>query len=353
MCALRGDPLRIAELYAPRQFRIVEAAAPDPGPGEVQVRVAAVGICGSDLHSYLEGSVGDVEARYPMVLGHEPAGVVLKTGAGVTGWDAGARAAFEPAIYCYHCEYCLSGHHNVCARLRFLSQPGEPGFFRDVVNLPVRNLQAIPAGLGLRDATLIEPLAVVVHSMKFARVQPGETAVVFGAGPIGLLTLGCLRLAGASRVFVVEPVAHRRELALALGAAEAIDPAAADPAREVFAATGKRGADLAIDCAAKHASLDQCLRVVRNASRVVITGIPAEVRVPVDFHAMRRREITLYNVRRSNHESPVALDLLRGHPGHFVPMITHERPLEAIAGAFSIVERYADGIGKLIVTLGE
>src|SRR5206468_3385709 len=124
------EPMQVAELIGVRQFRVTQLAIQDPAPGEVQVQVAAVGVCGSDLHSYMEGAVGDTPCVYPMVLGHEPAGVVWKTGAGVTGWSPGDRAALEPALYCYHCEFCLSGHYNVCANLRFMSNPGEPGFFR-------------------------------------------------------------------------------------------------------------------------------------------------------------------------------------------------------------------------------
>src|SRR5690349_14198512 len=110
----------VAELIAPRQFRLAEAELPAPGPGEVQVRVEAVGICGSDLHSYSEGGVGDTPCQFPMVLGHEPAGVVLQAGPGATGWSPGDRAALEPAIYCYHCEFCRTGHHNVCQHIRFM-----------------------------------------------------------------------------------------------------------------------------------------------------------------------------------------------------------------------------------------
>jgi L-iditol 2-dehydrogenase len=286
-----------------------------------------------------------------MVLGHEPSGTVVKTGSGVAGWHPGDRAAFEPAIYCYHCEYCLSGHHNVCARLRFLSQPEDPGFFRDRVNLPVANLQAIPPELSLRDATMIEPLAVVVHSMKFVALQAGETAVVFGAGPIGLFTIALLRLSGAARIWAVEPVAHRRELAKLLGADAAMDPAAVDAARQISTDTGGRGADVAIDCAAKGGSINACIHAVRSAGRVVVTGIPAEIQVALDFHPMRRKEVALYNVRRSSHESHIALDLLINHLNRFEPMITHTRPLEDIASAFAKFERYEDGLGKLVITL--
>ena len=341
---------RVAELCGLRQFRLADAVLPDPGPGEVQVRIEAVGICGSDLHSYSEGGVGDTPCQYPMVLGHEPAGTVLKTGSGVSGWSAGGRAAFEPAIYCYHCEFCRTGHHNVCAALRFMSMPGDPGFFRQYANIPAQNLVAIPPGLAVREATMIEPLAVVLHSMKFAAVELADTAAVFGAGPIGLMTVICLKLAGAGRVWAVEPVAARRELARQAGADAVIDPTAVDPSREILRDTGGRGVDVAIDCAAMGGSLNHCLRAARNAGRVVITGIPVEREVRVEFSSMRRKELAVFNVRRSNHESEAARGMLAAHLPRFAAMITHTRPLERIAEAFDLVERRADGVGKLVIT---
>jgi L-iditol 2-dehydrogenase len=340
---------RVAELCGLRQFRFVETALSGPGAGEVQVRIDAVGICGSDLHSYAEGGVGDTACQYPMVLGHEPAGVVVKTGAGVTGWTAGDRAAFEPAIYCYHCEFCRLGRHNVCANLRFMSMPGDPGFFREYANIPAHNLIGIPAGLGAREATIIEPLAVVLHSMQFVALRQTETAAVFGAGPIGLMTVICLKLAGAGRVWAVEPVAARRELARQAGADAVLDPGALDAAREIQGDTGGRGVDVAIDCAAAGGSVNQCLRATRHAGRVVITGIPVEREVPVDFSPMRRKELVVYNVRRSNHESEAAREVLIGNLPRFAAMITHTLPLEQIAEAFAQVERRADGVGKLVI----
>jgi L-iditol 2-dehydrogenase len=340
---------RVAELCGLRQFRFADAALVDPGPGEVQVRIEAVGICGSDLHSYAEGAVGDTPCHYPMVLGHEPAGTVLRVGSGVTGWVAGDRAAFEPAIYCYHCEFCGTGHHNVCANLRFMSMPGDPGFFRDYANIPAHNLIAIPPGMSARDATIIEPLAVVLHSMQFVALRPSETAAVFGAGPIGLMTVICLKLAGAGRVWAIEPVAARRELALQAGADAALDPAAIDPSREILRDTGGRGVDVAIDCAAIGGSMNHCLRATRNAGRVVVTGIPIEKEVPLEFSPMRRKELAIYSVRRSNHESGAARDLLAGNLSRFAAMITHTRPLDRIAEAFQQVEQRADGVGKLVI----
>ncbi|HMC62211.1 MAG TPA: alcohol dehydrogenase catalytic domain-containing protein [Candidatus Solibacter sp.] len=343
----------VAELIAPREFRLTEQAIEDPGPGEVQVRSNAVGICGSDIHSYSEGAVGDTPCEFPMVLGHEPAGTVVKTGTGVTGWAPGDRAALEPALYCYHCEFCRTGHHNVCENIRFLSNPGTPGFFREFVNLPAANLFAIPKELSLELATLVEPLAVAMHSMKFAAVQPGETVAVFGAGPIGLLTLACLKIAGAGRIWAVEPVAHRREMAKHMGADEVLDPNQADAVRQIHADTARRGVDCTIDCATKEHLGEQttnwAIRAVRNGGRVVITGIHSAPLVPFDVSPMRRKELSIFNVRRSNHETERALELLVSRTGWFAPLVTHTRRLEQIAGAFRLTEKYEDGVGKMVI----
>jgi L-iditol 2-dehydrogenase len=343
--------MRIAELFQPHQFRLVEGSPEPPGPGQVQVQVQAVGICGSDLHNFSEGAVGDTPCVYPMVMGHEPAGTVAKTGPGVSGWTPGDRVIMEPAVYCYHCEFCRSGRHNVCLNLRFLSAMPDPGFFRDYVNLPVHNVLPLPSELSLQEGTVVEPLAVILHSMKFATLQFGETAAVFGAGPIGLMTSLLLKLSGASRVWSVEPVAERREMARQMGADAVLDPRAVDPVRQILADTGGRGVDVAIDCAAKQDSTNQCLEAVRNAGRVVVTGIHAGSHVPLDFSPMRRKELTLFNVRRSNHESEGALELLREQRQRFAPMLTHELPLEAIQQAFTRLERYQDGMGKVVIQL--
>ena len=338
----------VAELSDPRQFRLVDSAPPsDPAPGEIQVAVRAVGICGSDLHYFSEGGIGGARCIYPMVLGHEPAGVVVKTGAGVSGWATGDRVVMEPALYCYHCEFCMTGRHNVCANLRFLSVPGEePGFFREFVNLPVDNVLPLPSNMSDAEGALVEPLAVALHSMKFALPQPGETVVVFGAGPIGLLTIALLKLSGASRIWSVEPVAARRELARALGADAVIDPSA-DPVRAIFEDTAKRGVDLAIDCASRGDSINQCIYAVRNAGRVVVTGIPSEDHIRLAFHIMRRKEAAFYTVRRSNHDSAAALRLLSAEPRRFAPMLTHQRPVSDVQAAFELCEAYADAVGKM------
>jgi L-iditol 2-dehydrogenase len=339
--------MRAAELIAPLTFRLTDMPIEEPGPGEVQVRIEAVGVCGSDLHAYSEGAVGSTPNVYPMVLGHEPAGTIVKTGAGVSALAAGDRGTLEPALYCYHCEFCMSGHHNVCANLRFLSNPHHPGFFRELVNLPAVNFRLIPRGMSMDVATLAEPLAIGIHSLRLASIRPDETVVVIGAGPIGLLTIAALRAAKAGRIWAVEPLEHRRELALGIGADAALEPSEA--VEEILRETGQRGVDCTIDCAAGEHTTGQAVQLTRNAGRVALTGIHTIPLVSLDGSAMRRKELTIFNVRRSNHETEEAVALLQAHPEWFSPLLTHTRQIECIDEAFAIASQYQDGVGKMIV----
>jgi L-iditol 2-dehydrogenase len=339
----------VAELVGQREFRLTEQPIDPPGPGEVQVRVGGVGICGSDVHSYAEGAIGDTPCVYPMVLGHEPAGTIVKVGDGVTGLSVGDRAALEPAIFCYHCEFCRAGQHNICANIKFLSNPGYPGFFREYVNLPVVNIFPLPAHVSLELGTIVEPLAVAIHSMQFAAIQPGDTVAVFGTGPIGLLTIASLKVAGAGRIWAVEPVKHRREMAKHMGADEALDPQEGDVCGQIVAETGGRGVDCAIDCAAKEHTHNQAFRVARNGGRMVLTGIHSAAVVPFEVSHMRRKELAIYNVRRSNQEPADALKLISEKSEWFAPLVTHTRPLAEIAKAFTLAEAYEDGVGKLVI----
>jgi L-iditol 2-dehydrogenase len=340
----------VAELTGPRAFTLSEQAMEEPGFGEVQVRLGAVGICGSDLHSYAKGGIGDMRCEYPMVLGHEPAGTVAAIGPGVTGWSAGDRVVIEPALYCYHCEFCRTGHHNVCSSIRFPSNPGIPGFFRQFANVPATNLIPVPQNLSLELAALYEPLAVVLHSLNIAKMRLGETAAVFGAGPIGLLTVCCLKAVGAGTIWVIEPVRHRRDIALSCGADVALNPAEIDVERQILADTKERGVDCVFDCAATRDTTNLAIRSVRNAGRLILTGIHSEVFVPFEVSPMRRKELVLFNVRRSNHTSDAALSMLANFPERFAHLLTHSRKIEQISEAFSIAEQYSDGVVKITIT---
>ncbi len=342
--------MAIAELAGYRRFEVKDYVKEAPRAGEVQVRMAAIGICGSDLHHFVDGHIGDADSVYPMVLGHEPAGVVTALGDGVTGWAVGDRVACEPPIYCYHCEWCMKGRHNLCQHVTFMSNPGVPGFFRDHVTLPAANLLPLPETMGLAEATLYEPVSIILHSFRFVQPKLGDTAAVFGAGPIGLTTIAALKIAGISRLWCVEPVAYRRQLALDMGADVAIDPARTDPVKEILRDTGQRGVDLSVDCASQDDTINQTLYVACPGARVVITGVPQERRLSnFDFHHMRRKELYFASVRRANHTGGAALDLLKEQGGKFMPMLTHRVPMSKVQSAFEMLMRFEDGACKVVL----
>jgi L-iditol 2-dehydrogenase len=342
--------MAIAELTGFRRFEVKDYVRESPKPGEVQVRMAAVGICGSDLHHFIDGHIGDQDSVYPMVLGHEPAGVITALGQGVTGWAVGDRVACEPPIYCYHCEWCLKGRHNLCEHVTFMSNPGVPGFFRDHVTLPAVNLLALPADMSFAEASLYEPVSIILHSFRFAQPQLGDTAVVFGAGPIGLSTIAGLKIAGISKIWCVEPVFYRREIAIEMGADVVIDPNQADPVEEILLDTRGRGVDISIDCASQGDTVNQSMYVACPGGRVIITGLPQERRLSnFDFHHMRRKELYFAAIRRSNHTGAAAVELLKEQGHRFKPMLTHCMPMSKVQSAFEMLMKFDDGACKVVL----
>jgi L-iditol 2-dehydrogenase len=257
--------------------------------------------------------------------------------------------ALEPPVYCYHCEPCLEGRHNLCLNGGFHSSPDLDGFFCERVNLPARNLLALPANLDTAMAALWEPVSIAHHAFRFVLPQAGETAVVFGAGPIGLCAVALLKISGAARVWCSEPVAHRRELARRAGADATLDPRVDDVARIIASETQGRGVDMAIDCASRDDTLNQAIFCARVAGRVASIGIPAELRVPVELHVIRRKELQLITTRRANHNGAASVAVLATHQARFAPMLTHRVPFSGAQAAFEMLEHYADGVGKILL----
>lgn len=320
---------------------------PSPGPGEVLVRVRAVGICGSDMHWYQEGCIGAHRAVFPQVLGHEPAGEVADVGKGVN-LKPGRRVALEPALTCGRCEYCLAGRHNNCVSSVFMGSPELQGFFREYALVPASNAVPLPEGINFAQATLIEPLAVILHILELTRIGLGETVAVFGAGPIGLLIAVAARIAGASKVFVAERVPHRMRMAEEIGADLAVETGRFHDA--VMDVTCGRGVDIVFDAAAKLETINTSFAVARPGGRVVLVGIPSEPDLPVDLHSAMSKELSLQTVKRSNHNAHGAIELLRAGR---IPesLITHHFPLEETACAFGMLTNYADGAGKVVIQI--
>jgi L-iditol 2-dehydrogenase len=322
----------------------------DPGPGEVLVKIYAVGICGSDLHWYLEGGIGPTHAKYPQILGHEPAGEILSVGAGVTDRKAGDRVAIEPAINCGYCEFCRSGRHNICVRSRFMGDANTRGLFREYAVVPAANTVRIPDGMNYVKATVIEPLAVVLHVIAMARIPVGSTVVVIGAGPIGTLTAAAARVSGASRIIIADQVRHRVELALKMGADTGVYLPEESLVEKVQDLTGGRGADVVLDAAAKSETINDGLRITRIGGQFVLVGLPSERELKIDMHLAMGKELNVQTIKRSNHTAHPAIELLEsGRVGD--ALVTHRLRLAETPRAFQMLTEYTDGVGKVVIEI--
>ena len=310
------------------------------------MKLRSVGICGSDMHWYSEGNVYGFPAAYPQILGHEPAGEVVAVGSGVARLKIGDRVSIEPTISCGHCEYCVRGQHNNCVKSSFMGSPQLPGLLREFAVIPVHNATLVPESFSYTQASLIEPVAVIMHMLELVEIRPGDTVAVLGAGPIGLLAAAVARHAGASQVLVADKLPHRIKMAQDLGATVAVPigqfrDAALDKTRG-------RGVDMAIDAAGADETINTALAVTRLGGVFVMIGIPNHVPVPVDLYSLQAKEIRFQPVKRSNHRGDPAIALLAAGA---VPeaIVTHRVGIEQAPGAFEMLAEYRDGIGKLAV----
>ena len=323
---------------------------PDPGHGEVTVRIRAVGVCGSDLHWYQDGRIGEYPAAYPQVLGHEPAGDVISAGAGVHDFATGDRVVIEPSLTCGHCEHCLKGSHNNCIRSVFMGGPGAAGMFREYVTVPAVNCTGFPKNLTYATATLVEPLAVMAHMLELIHIQPGDTVAVTGAGPIGMLCAATARAAGAGRVFISDRLSHRLKIALSMGADCAIDTTSQNLIETVMDATGGRGVDVVLEAAGSPETVNAAIRIARLGGTVMLIGILSEIYPKIDIHTAMMKELRIQTLKRSNHRAAEALKLL-GSGKISTSLITHCLPLEQTPQAFEMLTHYTDGVGKAIIEL--
>jgi L-iditol 2-dehydrogenase len=323
---------------------------PDPAEDEVLVRVRAVGICGTDLHWYLEGGVGNYPSVYPQVLGHEPAGEIVGVGRRVEGLKPGQKVAIEPAITCGHCEFCMSGRHNNCSASVFMSTPQMPGLFREFAVMPAHNVMPLPDHMSFSRATIIEPLAVILHVLELVDIHVGDTVAVMGAGPIGLLTTAVARLAGAARIFVTDKVPHRLRIAEEMGADTAVETAGGRFVEAVLDQTRGRGVDIVIDAAGSPETINASIGVARAGGRVVLIGLPSENHVTIDILAAMGKELNIQTIKRSNHNGHAALDLLES--GRISDrLVTHHFALEETPRAFDVLSNYSDNVGKVIIEM--
>lgn len=245
------------------------APVPEPGPGQVLIEVAAVGVCGSDVHYFDHGRIADFVVTDPLVLGHEASGVIRAVGAGVPADRVGQRVALEPQQTCGRCTQCLSGRYNLCPDVEFFATPPVHGAFARYVVLAAHRAHPVPDGLSDEAAALIEPLSVGVWAARKAAIEPGDRVLITGAGPVGLLCADVARARGAAWVAVSDAVAHRLDVARQRGAHQVIDVTQGAPADTL------EPVDVIIECSGAAPAVRSAFEVAAPAARIVLVGLGA------------------------------------------------------------------------------
>ena len=346
--------IQAAFLHGARDIRIEEIPDQSPGPGEVLLDVMAVGICGSDLHTYLNGEIGGTVATSPIILGHEAAGRVAALGPGLADrFQIGQLVAIDPAIHCGECERCQSGQHHLCTKLQFMGLFPRHGALRTRMVHPAEQCIALPAGVDAVSAALLEPLGVALHAIRLARIALNDDVLIIGCGAIGLLLVQLARLSGARRVFVSDQHAWRLEAAQTFGADHLLNAHDGDVVQYVHDATGQRGVDVAIESAWVKDTANQCVEAARHGGHVVIVGIPAEDSITIRASPARRKEIALDLSRRMNHVYPASIDLLTRGKVVLHTLATHRFPLSQTANALETAASYREGVVRAMVLPNE
>ena len=341
------------QLHGPRDMQVESCPAPDqPGGGEVCVHVDATGICGSDLHWYLDGRIGATAAESPVILGHEFAGTVV-SGGGVAADGAplyaGERVAVDPNIPCTRCTQCRAGAPNLCEAVRFLGQWPEGGSLRERLNVPAQVCHRLSPALSPVEGALLEPLGVALFALDLAHIRTGEPLAILGAGPIGLLTLQAARAAGADPVYVSDRLPWRLELARQLGATLTVDITKEDPVDLIRSASGRVGVPRVVEAAWGAEAVSQAIELAAPGGRVVLVGISSDDRLVVPATTLRRKGLTLAACRRMRHVYPRAMRLVTSGAVDLGVLVTHRFSLGQTPQAFALTADYAEGVVKCVI----
>jgi L-iditol 2-dehydrogenase len=324
--------MKSLRLHQVGDLRLQEEPIPSSNPGEALLRVGAVGICGSDIHWYAEGSTGDNAITSPFVLGHEFAGTVTE------GELEGQRVAVEPIVPCLSCEFCLEGNPNLCTNHYFAGQAPQDGAMREYMAWPTFNYFPLPEAIDLEAGAMLEPLGIAIHTVDLGKVKPGMTVGVYGCGTIGLLTLQVARAAGASRLIATDRLPHRLEFAQSLGTTDLFLADGHSENQVIREATRGRGVDVTFETAGENEAVETAVETVKPGGRVVLCGIPSNNRTSYRASAARQKGLTIKMVRRMKHTYPRAIKLVETGQVDVKSIITHRFPLDQYEEAFEVAE---------------
>ncbi len=343
--------MKAAVLLPEGGLEIEERPEPAPGPDQVLVAPRLVGVCGSDLHYYKDGRIGDWRILRPHVLGHEFAGVVVAVGLNVENVEVGDRIAVEPIIPCGDCDACRRGIYNVCPNIRFTGSPHTDGALQQLVAVPARGAHRLPPGMPFSLGALVEPTSIAVHAVRRSGLRVGDTVMIVGAGPIGLLTLAVARAYGAGAVYCTDLNQGRLDLATRLGATAAINVGGLDHT-EILGLTDPLGADISFEAVGTPGTLETAMRLVRPGGTVVAVGVNIAERIPFNLMLSQSKEATVVPVYLGRDAFPEAIDLLASGQIDGELLITHRFPLERAAEAMEASLDANTGAVKVMIRAG-
>jgi len=329
-----------AVLHEAKKLLIDEIDTPQPQAGQVQIRVRAGGICGSDLSYYFKGKSGDFAVREPFVLGHEVAGEIAALGEGVSGLRVGQRVAVNPGLNCGACQFCVKGMPNHCLNMRFMGSastfPHMQGMFRQYITAAARQCVPVPDSLDYAQASMAEPLAVALHALRQAGSLVGANMLLVGCGPIGCIVLAAARRAGAHRIVALDLAQKALEVAASLGADETV--LAGDQTR-IDQWSRERGTfDVVIEASGSPAGLDTALRAARAGGAVIQLGNLPAGQSPVAANLVMAKELRYQGSFRFTDEYAIAADELASQRIDLRPLMTHVFPLADANRAFEVAQ---------------
>ncbi|MBC7091471.1 MAG: NAD(P)-dependent alcohol dehydrogenase [Nitrososphaeria archaeon] len=326
-----------AFLYGPKDIRIEEVEKPSIRSGEVLVKVKAAGICGTDIHYYLEGKTAVFVPKHPFILGHEFSGVIEESN--VESFMPGDRVVIEPQIPCFKCYYCRRGKYNLCTNLKFIGTaatfPHINGGFAEYCKVPAETLHRIPEGVMFEEAALAEPLSVAIHACRRVSISPGARALILGAGPIGLFTLIVSRLNGVVEPLIVDNVERRLNWAKEFGGYP-INFSEQDVFREVEKATGGDGVDVVFEASGSPAAVATALKCVRKGGCIVLIGNLPNEEIPSRLLNIVIKELDVKGIMRYANTFDAALRLIYKKLFPANEIITHTFSLDEIHEAFEV-----------------
>ena len=325
---------------------------PEPQDDEVLVKLEYVGICGSDLHYYESGAIGGYVVKPPFVLGHEPGGIVVKTGKNVRGLKAGDKVALEPGKTCGHCEFCRQGKYNLCPDVVFFATPPVDGVFAEYVAHKADLCFKLPENVSTMEGALIEPLAVGFHAAMQGGARFGQRALVFGAGCIGLVSLLALKALGVSEVYVVDVVASRLQKAEQLGASAVVNGAEEDVAARLAELTGGEGIDLAIETSGSETAANQAIGAAKKGSVIVFVGYGRTGRTTLSMSLALDKELTFKTVFRYRHIYPLAIRAVAEGRVNLKGVVSHVFGFDELQRAMDLSVSDKERIVKAVVKIG-